>query len=139
MEKITTASKLNATLCLLVIVLTGLGCLGIKRPWRDYSPIPFDSKAWLAGDKIERGRMNRDFITSRNKFGGLTTNGVVELLGQPDLKKTIENKEVWFYRVDIGISGGMDLIPISFDEKGRSMFGMVQGSTFSAMAKEDDL
>ena len=129
----------NLTACLLIIAAVGLGCAGFKRPWRDYSQKPFTSAEWLAGDKIERGRMIGDFKTLRSALAGLTPETVTSTLGPPDLKKTIEKREVWFYRVDIGIMGGMDLLPVSFDEKGKSMFGMVTGSTFSAMAKEEDL
>ena len=129
----------NLTACLLIIAAVGLCCAGFKRPWRDYSQKPFTSAEWLAGDKIERGRMIGDFKTLRSALAGLTPETVTSTLGPPDLKKTIEKREVWFYRVDIGIMGGMDLLPVSFDEKGKSMFGMVTGSTFSAMAKEEDL
>lgn len=60
-------------------------------------------------------------------------------LGKADLTKTIEKREVWFYRVDIGIVGGMDLVPVSFDEKGRGQVGYAHGGTMSIMAKEDEL
>ena len=131
--------KFNALIALSLIIAVSLGCAGFKRPWRDYSERPFDAAEWRSGDKIERGRMSRDFQSMRRELQGKDTNGIREMLGAPALKKTIERREVWFYRVDIGIPGGMDLIPVSFDEKGRSMYGMVQGSTFSAMAKEEDL
>jgi len=63
----------------------------------------------------------------------------LKLLGEPDLKKTIEKSEVWFYRVDQGIPGAMDLIPVSFDEKGRGQVGYAHGGTMSIMAKEEEL
>lgn len=125
--------------CISLIAAVGLGCSGLKRPWRDYTQKPFDSAEWKAGDKIERGRMTDDFYKKRGEFAGLTAETLEAKLGPPDLKKTMERREVWFYRVDIGIVGGMDLVPFSIDEKGRSMYGMVNGSTFSAMAKEEDL
>ncbi len=132
-------NRANVMAILMIAVIAGLACSGMKRPWRDYSQKPFTSAEWLAGDKIERGRMIGDFKTLRSALAGLTPETVTSTLGPPDLKKTIEKREVWFYRVDIGINGGMDLLPVSFDEKGKSMFGMVTGSTFSAMAKEEDL
>lgn len=132
-------NRANVMAILMIAVIAGLACSGMKRPWRDYSQKPFTSAEWLAGDKIERGRMIGDFKTLRSALAGLTPETVTSTLGPPDLKKTIEKREVWFYRVDIGIMGGMDLLPVSFDEKGKSMFGMVTGSTFSAMAKEEDL
>ena len=129
----------NFAACLLIIAAVGVGCAGFKRPWRDYSDKPFSSAEWIAGDKIERGRMNHDIFKKRREFTGLTPEGLAEKLGPPDLKRTIERREVWFYRVDIGVVDGMDLVPFSIDEKGKSMFGMVTGSTFSSMAKEEDL
>ena len=132
-------NRANVMAILMIAVIAGIACSGMKRPWRDYSQKPFTSAEWLAGDKIERGRMIGDFKTLRSALAGLTPETVTSTLGPPDLKKTIEKREVWFYRVDIGIMGGMDLLPVSFDEKGKSMFGMVTGSIFSAMAKEEDL
>jgi hypothetical protein len=128
----------NIVLITMLVVGTGLGCAGVKRPWRDYSPIPFNSAAWLAGDKIERGRMLRSMF--RNPEMDVSSReAAVKTLGEPDLKKTIENREVWFYRIDQGIVGAMDLIPISFDDKGRGSTGMVKGGTMSIAAKEDEL
>lgn len=132
-------NTVNLAASLTIIVAIGLGCAGIKRPWRDYSDRPFSSAEWMAGDKIERGRMRHDMFKKRREFTGLTPEGLAEKLGPPDLKKTIERSEVWLYRVDIGVVGGLDLIPFSIDEKGRSMYGMVTGSTSSTMAKEEDL
>jgi hypothetical protein len=124
--------------CVLIIAAINLACMGIKRPWRDYSPKPFSSTEWLAGDKIERGRMMTDMFRNRAIEGG-TRETAVKTLGEPDLKKTIEKREVWFYRMDLGMSGAMDLIPISFDEKGRSSMGMVKGDTISIALKESEL
>ncbi len=132
------ANSLNFVIVLCIVASVGLGCMGIKKPWRDYTKKPFDSKEWLAGDKIERGRMVLDLAKQRKPYG-LTKESVVEMLGEADLKKTIEGKEVWFYRVDIGIAGGMDLAPVSFDEKERSSYGMAKDGTYSMMKKESDL
>lgn len=93
----------------------------------------------------ETGKVSADLQPSPRPAGNATLGKIKEkirlgsLLGEPDMKKTIERREVWFYRVDIGIAGGMDVIPVSFDETGRSMYGMVRGDTHSAMAKEEDL
>lgn len=132
------SSKLNVAIVLFLVASVGLGCMGMKKPWRDYTKKPFDSKEWLTGDRIERGRMVIDLAKQREP-SGRTHEGVVEMLGEPDFKKTIERKEVWFYRVDIGIAGGMDLAPVSFDEKGRSSYGMAERGTYSIMKKEEDL
>lgn len=129
----------SSTIAVLALIFLTAGCMGIKKPWRDYSQRPFDAKEWREGDKIERGRMSGDFRGMRSELDGRTQQSILEMLGEPDIKRTIEGREVWFYRVDIGIPGGMDLMPVSFDPKKGSMFGMVRGSTFSAMAKEEDL
>ena len=105
-------NRANVMAILMIAVIAGIACSGMKRPWRDYSQKPFTSAEWLAGDKIERGRMIGDFKTLRSALAGLTPETVTSTLGPPDLKKTIEKREVWFYRVDIGIMGGMDLLPL---------------------------
>ncbi len=133
---------LSLAACLLLLTMLGLGCSGIKRSRRDYSERPFSSADWLAGDRIERGRMIRDMYCNefiKCKADVSTREQAVKTLGDPDLKKTIENREVWFYRVDLGVTGGMDLLPISFDEKGRGLVGYSHGGTRSIMAKEEDL
>lgn len=128
----------NAAICVLLVLGVGLGCAGMKRPWRDYSAKPFSSAEWKAGDKIERGRMLQSMF--RNSAVDLSTRDAAkETLGEPDLKKTIENREVWFYRMDLGIMDAMDVIPISFDEKGRGSVGMAKGGTMSMAAKEGEL
>ena len=138
MTRLTPIIRLLLPLAILVVV--SAGCIpGMKRPWRDYSERPFDAAAWRDGDKIERGRLASDFEGIRSALRGHTPDEIREMLGEPDLKKTIEGRQVWFYRVDIGIVGGMDLVPVSFDQKGVSMYGMVTGGTFSMMAKEEDL
>jgi hypothetical protein len=129
----------NLTACIVIAAAISLACAGTKRPWRDYSEKPFSSVEWLAGDKIERGRMAQNFASMRSSLGGMEPAAVTALLGPPDLKKTIEKHEVWFYRVDIGIVGALDLIPVSFDDKMHSKYGYAEGGTFSGMAKESDL
>jgi hypothetical protein len=128
----------TAFFCLSLLLLCVLACAGVKNPLRDYTPKDFNSAEWLAGDRVERGRMVQNMY--RNPELKISTReDAVRTLGEPDLKKTIENNEVWFYRVDIGIVGGMDLIPISFDPKGRGSYGYAHGGTMSIMAKEDEL
>ena len=135
-----TRSFARLLLPLAILVFVGSGCIpGMKRPWRDYSQRPFDAAAWREGDQIERGRMASDFQGMRKALQGHKPEKILEMLGEPDFKKSIEKREVWFYRVDIGIAGGMDLVPVSFDQKGTSSWGMARGGTFSAMAKEEDL
>jgi len=132
------SSKTNALVALALLVAVSLGCAGIRKPWRDYSERTFDSKVWLAGDALERGRMVHDIFEKRIA-DGKDRAGVEILFGDPDTKKTIEGKEVWFYSVDLGIAGGMDLLPISYDKKGTAYAGVVRGSTISILAKSDEI
>jgi len=128
--------------CIAILASIGIGCAGMKRPWRDYGERPFSSSDWLAGDKIERGRMVHDMYCNefiKCKADVSTRDQAIKTLGEADLKKTIEGKEVWFYRVDIGVVGGMDLVPVSFDEKGRGLVGYSHGGTRSMMEKEEEL
>ena len=128
----------DLAVCILILAAVNIACMGFKKPWRDYSPRPFSSEDWLAGDKVERGRMLTDLFKSRSTHIG-SREDAVKNLGEPDLKKTIENREVWFYRMDLGIPGAMDVIPISFDDKGRGSTGYAHGGTMSMAAKESEL
>jgi hypothetical protein len=133
-----TGTGANLAACILILAAITVACIGIKKPWRDYSPKPFSSAEWLAGDKIERGRMSRDmFRNPKVEIGSRDL--AIKTLGEPDLKRTIEKSDVWFYRVDQGIVDAMDLIPVSFDENGRGHVGYAHGGTMSIMAKEEEL
>lgn len=131
-------SKLNLAVSLLLIAAVNLSCMGFRKPWRDYSDKPFNSKDWLAGDRIERGRMTHDVFKKRIP-NGKSRDQILGIFGEPDRKKTVEGKEVWFYKTDIGIPDALDMFPISFDDKGRAYVGVVTGSTISIGAKEDEL
>ncbi len=122
----------------LLLATLSLGCVGFRKPWRDYSDKPFNSREWLNGDRIERGRMKWDIFKKRIP-NGKDEKKVSDLFGEPDLKRTIEGREVWFYRIDIGVPDGTNLFPISFDERGRGYVGYVRGSTISIGANEDDI
>ena len=140
MKKYLSSSKgtSNLAVCILIVAAVGLGCMGMKKPWRDYSPKPFSSAEWLAGDRIDRGRMMIDLFKKRT-VGVSTRDEAVKTLGEPDLKKTIENREVWFYRIDLGFPDGLDLLPVSFDDKQGGSMGMARGGTMSMAVKERDL
>lgn len=127
----------NLAVCLLILAAVNLACMGMKKPWRDYSPKPFTCADWISGDKIERGRMMRDMFRNPKLDIG-SRDSALKCVGEPDIKKTIEGKEVWFYRIDFGISGAMDLTAISFDEKGRGSSGYAHGGTMSMGAKESE-
>lgn len=131
-------TRLNLIVALALLISVGLGCMGIRKPWRDYSQKPFDSKEWLAGDRIERGRMTLD-IVKRRIPNGKSRDMVLETFGEPDKKNKVEGKEVWYYKTDVGIPGALDNFPISFDEKGRASVGVVRGDTISIGVKDDEL
>lgn len=131
-------SKFNAPVALALLVAVSLGCAGVRKPWRDYSELQWDSKTWLAGDAIERGRMIRDIFIKR-VANGKRQNDVTALFGEPDLKKTIGGKEVWFYRIELGYAGGADLFPISFDPKSGGYVGMARGGTMSMVVESEEI
>ena len=131
-------SNIDAVFALSLLIALSLGCGGVRLPWRDYSQMKFDSKVWLAGDAIERGRMVRDIMINRIP-NGKTSETIREQFGEPDQQKTVEGRKVWLYKIDLGSAEGMDFFPISFDDKGRAMTGMVRGSKFSADVKSDQL
>jgi len=127
----------DLTICVLMLASLNIACMGFKKPWRDYSPRPFSSAEWIAGDAIERGRMSRDLVIKNNRGLGSQAD-VVKLLGEPDVKKTIDDREVWLYRIDYGIPDAMDAIPISF-ESGKGSIGFVKDGTVSIAVKEKEL
>ena len=85
----------NLSLCLLISVFISLGCMGIRKPWRDYSDKPFNSEEWFAGDEIERGRMYSDLFISR-KLDGKSGEDVVKLLGEPNKKLRLKTERFGF-------------------------------------------
>jgi hypothetical protein len=129
----------TAFLCLALVLATGLACAGMKKPWRDYTAKPFNSAEWLAGDHIERGRMAMSMY--RNTDVHIANQDEArQTLGEPDIKKTVENKEVWLYRIDLGFGpDGRDVLPVSFDRQGRGSMGVAKGGTMSIVAKESEL
>jgi outer membrane protein assembly factor BamE (lipoprotein component of BamABCDE complex) len=131
-------NRLNLIVALALITAVGLGCMGMRKPWRDYSPRPFDSREWLEGDRIERGRMTLD-IVKRRIPNGRSRDTVLETFGEPDNKNKVEGKEVWYYKTDVGVPGALDNFPISFDEKGRASVGVVRGDTISIGVTDEEV
>ena len=129
----------DLAVCFLLLAVVNLACMGARKPWRDYSDKPFSSADWLAGDKIERGRMWSSMY--RNKAVEVSSHeSAVKTLGEPDFKKNIDNKDVWFYRIELGQGAeAMDLIPVTFDEKGHGSLGMSGKGSFGLLAREDKL
>ncbi len=129
-------SIMNLSLCLLLILFISLGCAGIRKPWRDYSDKPFNSEEWLAGDEIERGRMYGDLFTSR-KLNGKSREDVVKLLGEPNKKVMVEDREVWLYRIENRFGNDLRNVPVTFDRKQGTFAGGVRGGTISMVVDDD--
>jgi hypothetical protein len=126
----------NLFFCLLIILSINLGCTGISRPWRDYSPKPFNSQEWLAGDAIERGRMTLD-IFKRRIPDGKSKEEIIKLFGEADKKVTVEGREVWLYRAENKLHNRLNQFPISFDAKKGAFTGGVRGGTISMYVDEE--
>src|SRR6266508_805569 len=103
---------LNSLVALVLILSAGLAC-GLRKPWRDYKPRPFDSQEWRKGDRITRGTMYFDLFEKRT-LNGKSKDEVLQLLGEPDKKTSSEGLEVWLYRIDITGEWNRPCFPVSF-------------------------
>ena len=135
MPEISNKSLTNLSLCVVFIALFGLGCGLVKNPFRDYSQKPFNSAEWLKGDAIERGRMYLDVFKSRS-LDGKSPDEVRKLLGEPDKKQTVEEREVWLYYVEHQYNTPMKYFPVSFDAKRGAFAGRIKGGTMSLVVED---
>lgn len=126
----------NSWLGLLLILSVSLAC-GLAKPWRNYEKKPFDSQQWKDGDRVTRGTMYFDLFEKRT-LTGKSKDDVVELLGQPDKKITVEGLEVWLYRVEIVGEWTRPVFPVSFDKNGRAFAGRVRDGTMSMVVEESE-
>ncbi|HEX8734440.1 MAG TPA: hypothetical protein VF721_03905 [Pyrinomonadaceae bacterium] len=124
----------SLTFCLLAIAFSSGACGMVKNPYRDYSERPFSSAEWLTGDTVERGRMYSDLFDSR-AVDGKSKEEIVELLGEPEKKISVEGREVWLYRVEHSSQTPMQYFPVSFDTKRGAFAGRVKGGTVSIRVK----
>lgn len=129
--------KINLILCLTMIISVSLGCMNMKRPWRDYSDKKFTSQEWLAGDLIERGRMTSDLFDQRDSFKSKSKEEILKILGEPDKKVTVEGRDVWLYRFTNRFHNDLNLQPITFDKKEGTLIGGIKGGTFSMIVDDD--
>ena len=120
--------------CLLAIAFFNSACGMVKNPYRDYAERPFSSADWLKGDTVERGRMYSDLYGSR-AVDGKSKEEIVELLGEPEKKISVEGREVWLYRVEHSYQTPMQYFPVSFDTKRGAFAGRVKGGTVSILVK----
>ena len=102
---------------LLMVVL--VGCSGMNRPWRSYDQKPFDSKKWRGGDAQERGTMFVD-LTRKRIVSGKTKEEVLELLGEPDRKSTVNDAEIWRYRIEFAGESATQEFPVTFGSNGKA-------------------
>jgi hypothetical protein len=135
MRKISGQSFVNLALGVIVIALFGPGCGLVKNPLRDYSQKTFNAADWRAGDAVERGRMYGDVFSSR-VLDGKSPEDVQKLLGEPEKKQAVENREVWLYRVEHQYNTPMKYFPVSFDGKRGAFAGRVKGGTISLVVEE---
>jgi hypothetical protein len=96
---------------------------GFKSPLREWTPKPFNSAEWLAGDRWLRARMRQDIFEKRIP-NGKQRQEIANLFGEPNGKRTIEGREVWFYNINTGETDDIDMLAISFDAKGRAFAGL---------------
>ena len=109
---------------LLLLVLIG-GCAGFNRLGRSYNPIPFDSQKWRDGDAQVRGTMFLDLFKKRI-VNGKTKDEVRALLGEPDKKSTVNNSEIWQYRVEFAGENPAQSFSVTFDKNGQAAMGANQ-------------
>ncbi len=128
------AKVIDLALVCLLLMSASFGCT-MKKPWRNYEQQPFDSQKWRDGDALTRGTMVIDLHTKRT-INGRSKEGVVQLLGEPERKRSNDGSEVWLYQVEMAGEKPRQFLPVSFDKNGRASAGIVRGGTFSILADE---
>lgn len=103
---------------------------GFKSPLRQWTPKPFNSAEWLAGDRWVRARMRHDIFDNKIP-NGKSRQEIVQMFGEANGKQTIEGREVWFYNINTGETDDIDLLAISFDAAGRAYAGLSQNRSLS--------
>jgi hypothetical protein len=111
-----------------------LAC-GLRKPWADYTPKPFDSEKWHKGNRTVRGTMYFDLF-EKHTLSGKTKEEVVQLLGEPDKKVQVEGREVWLYRLDVVGEWTSPCFPVSFEPNGKTFAGRIKNGTMSMIVEE---
>jgi len=130
------SATVSSLLALFLLFSVSVAC-GLKKPWRDYKAKPFDSEKWRNGDRIDRGTMYADLFMKRT-LNGKTQDEVLQLLGKPDKKATVEGREVWLYRLEVVGEWTSPCFPVSFEPGGRTFAGMVHDGTMSMIVEESE-
>jgi hypothetical protein len=124
-------SSVVAGLLFLSVVLA----CGLRKPWKDYTPKPFDSEKWRNGNRTDRGTMYFDLFEKRT-LNGKSREQVVQLLGEPDKKVSVEGREVWLYRLDVVGEWTSPCFPVSFEPNGKTFAGRIKNGTMSMIVEE---
>ncbi len=104
---------------------------------KNYKPREFDSATWKSGNHTVRGTMYFDLF-QKHTLSNKTRDNVLQLLGPPDKKVTIEGREVWLYRIDVQGEWDRPVFPVSFEPGGKTFAGMVKGGTMSMINEESE-
>lgn len=102
----------------ILCMMSAVGCNQFmhKKPWREYSKLPFNEQQWKDGDTIERGRMVSNMY---DQIRGKTREEVIKMLGEPDGRMSENGAEhIWYNTEHVGRS---DLLKsmIMFDKDGK--------------------
>ncbi len=113
-------SIVRASLFLLLILLGG--CAGFNRIGRSYEQVPFNSQKWRDGDAQIRGTMFLDLFKKRI-VNGKTKDEILTLLGEPDKKSTVNDSEIWQYRIEFAGENPAQSFSVTFDKNGKASMG----------------
>jgi hypothetical protein len=125
---------INSGIALLLIVSAVLACRNFVK---DYKPREFDSATWKSGNHTVRGTMYFDLF-DKHTLTNKRRDEVLQLLGPPDKKVTIEGREVWLYRIDVRGEWTRPVFPVSFEPGGKTFAGMVKDGTMSMINEESE-
>jgi hypothetical protein len=126
------ACGINSAVALLLTIFAIIACSSFVK---DYKPREFDSAKWKNGNRTVRGTMYFDLF-EKHTLSNKTRDDVVQLLGEPDKKVTVEGREVWLYRIDIRGEWSRPCFPVSFEPGGKTFAGMVHRGTMSMLTEE---
>ena len=123
----------RALVCLLLMLLVSVSCE--RKPLRSYENQPFDSQKWRDGDDITHGTMIFD-LHGKRTLSGLSKEGVVALLGEPDKKRSKNGLDVWLYQIEVVGEKPIRFFPVSFDRDGKASSGEARGGRLSLIVDE---
>ncbi len=122
----------NSAVALVLFVCAVMACSSLIK---DYKPKPFDSEKWRHGNRTVRGTMYFDLF-EKHTLTNKTRDEVVQLLGEPDKKLSVEGREVWLYRLDVRGEWTSPCFPVSFEPNGKTFAGRIKNGTMSMIVEE---